>query len=82
MWIISVFICIFATDKSEGNYLQVTHYYPYSSIIDDIRTNKNVQKYKFEGKKLDRIFDLDNYDIYARQNFAMAPMWDKTDSKP
>ncbi len=58
---------------------QVTHYYPYGGVIGDISTNENVQKYKFEGKELDRTFGLDNYDIHARQYFAMAPMWDRID---
>ena len=31
------------------------------------------------GVELDRTFGLDNYDIHARQYFAMAPMWDKID---
>ena len=58
---------------------QVTHYYPYGGVIGDISTNESVQKYKFEGKELDRTFGLDNYDIHARQYFAMAPMWDRID---
>ena len=33
------------------------------------------------GVELDRTFGLDNYDIHARQYFAMAPMWDRIDSK-
>ncbi|MBR5716674.1 MAG: hypothetical protein IKX59_08810 [Bacteroidales bacterium] len=67
--------------NKNGTVEQVTHYYPYGSVIGDISTNENVQKYKFEGKELDRTFGLDNYDIHARQYFAMAPMWDKPDSK-
>ncbi len=31
------------------------------------------------GVELDRTFGLDNYDIHARQYFAMAPMWDRVD---
>ncbi|MBR5715521.1 MAG: hypothetical protein IKX59_02980, partial [Bacteroidales bacterium] len=58
---------------------QITHYYPYGGVIGDISTNENVQKYKFEGKELDRTFGLDNYDIHARQYFAMAPTWDRID---
>jgi len=65
--------------NSDGTVEQVTHYYPYGGIIGDISTNENLQKYKFEGKELDRIFGLDNYDIHARQYFAMAPMWDRID---
>ena len=58
---------------------QVTHYYPYGGVIGDISTNESVQKYKFEGKELDRTFGLDNYDIHARQYFAMMPTWDRID---
>ena len=59
--------------------VQINHYYPYGGVIGDISTNESVQKYKFEGKELDRTFGLDNYDIHARQYFAMAPMWDRID---
>ncbi len=66
------------------------HYHPYGGVIGDISTNENVQKYKLfhyipreqarsEGKELDRTFGLDNYDIHARQYFAMAPLWDRID---
>ena len=65
--------------NSDGTIEQVTHYYPYGGVIGDISTNENVQKYKFEGKELDRTFGLDNYDIHARQYFAMMPMWDRID---
>ena len=62
-------------DKPE----QVTHYYPYGGVIGDISTNESFQRHKFEGKELDRSFGLDNYDIQARNYFAMAPMWDRVD---
>ena len=65
--------------NSDSTVEQITHYYPYGGVIGDISTNENVQKYKFEGKELDRTFGLDNYDIHARQYFAMAPMWDRID---
>ena len=67
--------------NSDGTIEQVTHYYPYGGVIGDISTNENLQKYKFEGKELDRTFGLDNYDIHARQYFAMAPTWDRIDNK-
>ena len=68
--------------------VQINHYYPYGGVIGDISTNENVQKYKLfhyipreqarsEGKELDRTFGLDNYNIHARQYFAMAPTWDR-----
>lgn len=58
---------------------QVTHYYPYGGVIGEISTRQLLQPYKFEGKELDRSFGLDNYDIHARQYYAMAPMWDRID---
>ena len=67
--------------NKNGTKEQVTHYYPYGGVIGDISTNESVQKYKFEGKELDRTFGLDNYDIHARQYFAMAPSWDRIDKK-
>ena len=65
--------------NKNGTTEQVTHYYPYGGVIGDISTNENLQKYKFEGKELDRTFGLDNYDIHARQYFAMMPTWDRID---
>ncbi len=65
--------------NKNGTKEPVTHYYPYGGVIGDISTNENVQKYKFEGKELDRTFGLDNYDIHARQYFAMMPSWDRID---
>ena len=65
--------------NKNGTVEQVTHYYPYGGVIGDISTNESLQKYKFEGKELDRTFGLDNYDIHARHYFAMAPTWDRID---
>ncbi len=67
--------------NSGGAVEQITHYYPYGGVIGDISTNESVQKYKFEGKELDRTFGLDNYDIHARQYFAMMPSWDRIDKE-
>ena len=55
------------------------NYYPYGGVIGWISTNGTWQKNKFEGKELDRTFGLDNYDIHARQYFAMMPSWDRID---
>ena len=65
--------------NKNGTVEQVTHYYPYGGVIGDISTNESLQAYKFEGKELDRTFGLDNYDIHARQYFAMMPSWDRID---
>ena len=78
--------------NKNGTTEQVTHYYPYGGVIGDISTNESVQKYKLfhyipreqarsEGKEFDRTFGLDNYDIHARQYFAMMPSWDRIDKK-
>ena len=49
-------------------------------MIGDISAEEECrQKYKFEGKELDRSFGLDNYDIHARNYFAMLPRWDRVD---
>jgi RHS repeat-associated protein len=69
----------FVTRHCEAVQRHVHNYYPYGGVIGDISTNENVQKYKFEGKELDRTFGLDNYDIHSRQYFAMMPSWDKID---
>lgn len=65
--------------NKNGTKEQITHYYPYGGVIGDISTNESLQAYKFEGKELDRTFGLDNYDIHARQYFAMMPTWDRID---
>ena len=67
--------------NKNGTTEQITHYYPYGGVIGDISTNESLQAYKFEGKELDRTFGLDNYDIHARQYFAMMPSWDRIDRK-
>ena len=56
----------------DGTTEQITHYYPYGGVIGDISTNHSLQAYKFEGKKLDRTFGLDWYDIQARQYDAIG----------
>ena len=58
--------------------VQTNHYYPYGALFAE-STNGDVQRFKYNGKELDRTFGLDNYDIHARQYFAMAPMWDRID---
>lgn len=65
--------------NKNGTVEQVTHYYPYGGVIGGISINQSMQRNKFEGKELDRTFGLDNYDIQARQYFAMMPSWDRID---
>lgn len=66
--------------NENGTTEQETYYYPYGGVIGDISTNQNLQKYKFEGKELDRRYGLDWYDILARQYDAIGvPAWNKPD---
>ncbi len=67
--------------------VQTNHYYPYGALFAE-SSNGDVQRFKYNGllsdvtngnKELDRTFGLDNYDIHARQYFAMMPSWDKID---
>ena len=53
---------------------QVNHYYPYGALFAE-STNGNVQPYKYNGKELDRIHDLDWYDHGARHNDAAIGRW-------
>ena len=69
----------FVTRHCEAVQRHDHNYYPYGGVIGGISTNESLQAYKFEGKELDRTFGLDNYDIHARQYFAMVPMWDRID---
>jgi len=49
-----------------GNIIQTTHYYPYGTTISN-STQQSTQKYKYNGKELDRMHGLDWYDYSARQ---------------
>lgn len=51
--------------SSKGKVEQVTHYYPYGGIMAE-STNESVQRYKYNGKELDRMHGLDWYDYGAR----------------
>ena len=51
--------------SSKGEVEQVNHYYPYGGIMAE-STNESVQRYKYNGKKLDRMHGLDWYDYGAR----------------
>ena len=47
--------------KEEGEVEQVNHYYPYGGIMAE-STSESVQRYKYNGKELDRMHGLDWYD--------------------
>ena len=48
-----------------GDVEQVNHYYPFGGLMAE-STNGNVQRYKYNGKELDRMHGLDWYDYGAR----------------
>mgnify|MGYP004463225415 CR=1 FL=1 len=49
-----------------GTILQTTHYYP-DGVTHDKSTEQGLQKYKYNGKELDRMHGLDWYDYGVRQ---------------
>ena len=59
---------------------QVSHYYPYGGLIAE-STGGDVQRYKYNGKELDRMHGLDWYDHGARHNDAAIGRWHSMDEK-
>ena len=57
---------------------QATHYYPYGDILSQ-STNHGVQKFKYNGKEMDRMYGLDTYDHGARQYNPARITWDRID---
>ena len=62
----------------QGTIEQTTHYYPYGGILSQ-STNQGVQKYKYNGKELDRMHGLDMYDFGARQQDPEVGMFTSMD---
>ena len=59
---------------SEGGTVgQVTHNYPFGGVFADAGMGSAVQRYKYNGKELDRMHGLDWYDYGAR-------MYDKVET--
>ena len=57
---------------------QATHYYHYGDILSQ-STNHGVQKFKYNGKEMDRMYGLDTYDHGARQYNPARITWDRMD---
>ena len=53
---------------------QVNNYYPYGGLMAN-STNHNQQRYKYNGKELDRMHGLDWYDYGARWMDAAVGRW-------
>ena len=51
--------------NASGTVEQVTHYYPFGGLMGE-STNGDIQRYKYNGKELDRMNGLDWYDYGAR----------------
>jgi len=45
---------------------QINHYYPFGAVYSDAGTNDALQRYKYNGKELDRMHGLNQYDYGAR----------------
>ena len=56
-----------AVVNQNGTIEQINHYYPLGGIFADGSTNDSFQKYKYNGKELDRMHGLNFYDYGARQ---------------
>ena len=52
--------------NASGTIEQVNHYYPFGGLMGE-STNDEVQRYKYNGKELDRMHGLNWYDYHARQ---------------
>ena len=59
---------------------QVTNYYPYGGLMAN-STNQDQQRYKYNGKELDRMHGLDWYDFGARWMDAAIGRWHSMDEK-
>ena len=56
-----------AVISHSGTVEQVTHYYPFGAVYGDAGSNDALQRYKYNGKELDRMHGLNFYDYGARQ---------------
>ena len=64
--------------NASGQVEQVNHYYPYGGLMAE-STGGDVQRYKYNGKELDRMLGLDWYDYGARHYDGALTMWGTMD---
>ena len=64
--------------SQSGSVEQINHYYPYGVLFAE-STNGDVQRFKYNGKELDRKFGLNWYDHGARHNDAAIGRWHSMD---
>ena len=63
---------------STGTVKQTTHYYP-DGVTHDKSTEQGLQRYKYNGKELDRMHGLDWYDYGAREYDPTTGMFTSMD---
>ena len=61
-----------------STYQQMNHYYPYGGVMGE-STGGDVQRYKYNGKELERMHGLDWYDYGARHYDAAIGSWPTMD---
>ena len=64
--------------KQDGTIEQVSHYYPFGGLFGE-STNGDVQRFKYNGKELERMHGLDWYDYGARHLDAALGRWSTID---
>ena len=64
--------------KQDGTIEQVNHYYPFGGLFGE-STNGDVQRFKYNGKELERMHGLDWYDYGARHLDAALGRWTTVD---
>ncbi len=64
--------------NESGTVEQVNHYYPYGGLMGE-STGGDIQKYKYNGKRLERNHGLDWYDYGARHYDAAIVSWPTMD---
>jgi RHS repeat-associated protein len=64
--------------KQDGTIEQVNHYYPFGGLFGE-STNGDVQRFKYNGKELERMHGLDWYDYGARWHDAALGRWATVD---
>ena len=60
--------------SQNGAVEQVNHYYPFGGLMGE-STNGDMQRYKYNGKELERMYGLDWYEYGARMYDATTCVW-------
>jgi RHS repeat-associated protein len=62
-----------------GTIEQINHYYPFGGLMGESKNISSNQRYKYNGKELDRMNGLDSYDYGARLHNAPVGRWMSVD---